>query len=215
MYLVSPNQMSSVANLGYWCESVQSWEVSMPSFHPNSELFRELEGLEDLLVDKALVAACLDKLVWSSKASNNYFVRSCYELLFQVSQPCLIEEDVVVTLKDMWRLFLNRLTTKDQMLKRGITHGGNILICVLRSRFEEISLYLFLFCVFAMNVWKGVKRWLGMEMVIISNRILSYISFGRWMRKEKENAFGNIIWATTMWFLWIGRNNIIFRGKLL
>lgn len=99
------------------------------------------------------------------------------------------------------------------MLKRGIIHGGNILNCVLRSSFEETSLYLFLFYVFAMNVWKGVKRWLDMEMVITSNCILSYISFGRWMRKEIENALGNIIWGTTMWFFWIGRNNIIFRGK--
>lgn len=46
LYLVFPNQKSSVAEQGFWCGSVQNWSVSLPSFHPNSEQLRKLEKLE-------------------------------------------------------------------------------------------------------------------------------------------------------------------------
>ncbi|KAI5430482.1 hypothetical protein KIW84_034894 [Lathyrus oleraceus] len=68
-------------------------------------------------------------------------------------------------------------------------------------------------CVFAGNVCKGIERWLGIELVLDSNSIDSYVDFGRSLRKEVDNKLGNVIWAASIWQIWASRNNLIFRGK--
>lgn len=98
----------------------------LPFLLPDSELFRELDELEILLFEKAPEAACLDNFVWTSHASIGFSVSTYYNLLFQVNPPCIIEDDVVETLKELWRsklpseiqifiwrFFLDKLTTKD------------------------------------------------------------------------------------------------------
>lgn len=111
------------------------------------------------------------------------------------------------------RLFLNLIATKDQLSKRGISFGGNDHLCVLCRSFEESSFHLFLSCVFAGNVGKGIERWLGIELVLDSNSIDSYVDFGRSLRKEVDNKLGNVIWAASVWQIWVSRNNLMFRGK--
>lgn len=91
-------------------------------------------------------------------------------------------------------------------MKRGIFHGGNVFNCVLCSSVEETSLHLFMHCIFVVNVWKGVERWLSIEIILNSNCLDSYIFFGRSMRKEIGKKLGSIFWTTIVWFIWIGRN---------
>lgn len=181
--------------------------MSLPSFHPNSEQLRKLEELEYFFfADKGPAAACMDSFKRSSHASNGFSVSTYYDLLFQFSRLCVIEVEVVVALKEMWsfkipskiqifllRLFLDRLATKDQLLKRGIIFGGNVPFCILCNGSKESSHHLFLMCVHMVNVWKGVERWLCMKLVCDSSWTTSFLSFARSMRKEVGNTLENII----------------------
>ncbi|KAI5411930.1 hypothetical protein KIW84_056849 [Lathyrus oleraceus] len=104
---------------------------------PNQSL-KELDELEILLFEKVPEAACLDNFVWTSHASIGFSVSTYYNLLFQVNPPCVIEDNVVEALKELWRsklpfeiqifiwrFFLDKKTTKDQLLNRGINFGGS------------------------------------------------------------------------------------------
>ncbi|KAI5443579.1 hypothetical protein KIW84_012283 [Lathyrus oleraceus] len=88
-----------------------------------------------------------------------------------VNHPCVIEAKVVVALKEIWsskipskiqifwwEFFLDRLATKDRLLKRGIISRGNVHFCVLCNGSEESFHHLYLVCVLAVNVWKRVER---------------------------------------------------------
>lgn len=125
-------------------------------------------------------------------------------MLFQVNHPCVIKDDVVKALNGLWRSklpskiqiltwrsFLDMLATKDQLSRRGINFGGNILFYILCTCSIESSLHLFLECVFTVNVWKGVDGWLGMKLLRTSICIASFMSFLRQLRKGVGNASGN------------------------
>lgn len=65
-----------------------------------------------------------------------------------------------------------------------------------------------------MKVWKGIERWLGIEIILNTNCLDSFNSFGRSTRKEFGKKMRSIFWVTTLWFIWIDRNNSILRGEV-
>lgn len=105
------------------------------------------------------------------------------------------------------------LATKDQLLNRGMSLGGVSPLCVLWNSSEESSNHLFLSCGLTGNVWKSIMKWMGIEVKLDVSSHVSFSRFSRSIRKEAGNLEGIIIWPTTVWCIWIGRNNVIFRYK--
>lgn len=67
-----------------------------------------------------------------------------------------------------WKLLRNRIPTRVNLMHRGIVANDGTLNCVHCIGPAENVLHLFLFCDFALRVWKAIFRWLGIVIVMIA-----------------------------------------------
>ncbi|XP_024636145.1 uncharacterized protein [Medicago truncatula] len=62
-----------------------------------------------------------------------------------------------------WRLFRNRLPTKDNLLRRGILNNNDTCLCVAGCDSLETANHLFLHCPLSGSVWNLILRWVGLS----------------------------------------------------
>ncbi|XP_058761560.1 uncharacterized protein LOC131634951 [Vicia villosa] len=112
-----------------------------------------------------------------------------------------------------WRILLNRLATKDQLLKRGMLMEDGDSACVFCHSEEENLHHLLGGCKVLSCLWRKVFEWLG--------------PFGNVGLEDFEGFFDNfekvkaiskrmiiaVVWLATVWSIWLRRNAIIFRGE--
>ncbi|KAL2924838.1 Mitochondrial import inner membrane translocase subunit TIM44-1, partial [Bienertia sinuspersici] len=104
------------------------------------------------------------------------------------------KEDEILWLQeengDYSKLAHNIFPTKENLMKRKITKNS---LCVLCGENESAS-HLFLYCE-------------------VSKRVCSCSSLGKTSRTllDKNSSLGGALLITTLWAIWIHRNNIIFR----
>jgi len=109
-----------------------------------------------------------------------------------------------------WRLFRDRLPTKDNLLRRGvITHDCRM--CVAGCDCVESSSHLFLHCNIFGSVWHLIYSWIG---VLVTNPFyvpdhFHQFGFSGGIGKKRRSIL-QIIWYATVWEIWKERNNRLF-----
>ncbi|XP_056692063.1 uncharacterized protein [Spinacia oleracea] len=111
----------------------------------------------------------------------------------------------------LWRLLHNGIATKVNLGRRGIHLS---MICDLCDAGDEDIQHLFRFCDIAQRVWRNGA--LG-----IHSEINETMSFKEWFlfyirlfqRLDGKNSPRCIYFISTLWGLWLARNNRIFRSE--
>jgi hypothetical protein len=111
-----------------------------------------------------------------------------------------------------WKLLRGRIPTRLNLAHRGVNVNGGSVDCVHCYGVGESELHLFLFCDFAMVVWKAIFRWLGIVIVIPPNLFLLFDCFLAAAGSKKVRKGYALIWHATVWSLWNSRNNVIFNN---
>jgi len=114
-----------------------------------------------------------DRWLWTLESSNVFSVRSAYRFL--TDHPLV---DSPVTVYDLWhkdvplkvvlfawRLFRDRLPTKDNLHHRGVLDHDS-RFCLARCDSVESSQHLFLHCNTFGSVWHFIYSWLGISAVV-------------------------------------------------
>jgi hypothetical protein len=108
-----------------------------------------------------------------------------------------------------WQLLLDRVPTKDNLVKRGLMHGGEDM-CSLCGLDVETTRHLFLHCRFAAAVWYALNRWLGVVVVSPGDVLTSYgMLVGSGMNKKIRKGYSSV-WLAYVWVIWKSRNDRIF-----
>jgi len=113
-----------------------------------------------------------------------------------------------------WRLFRDRLSTKDNLLRRGVI-GNDLSLCVNGRGFMETSSHLFLHCNHFGSVWYLIYRWTGVFTVSplqVANHF-HHFSFLAGVSKVGRSIL-QVIWFAMMWKIWKERNNKLFNDKV-
>ncbi|XP_058724451.1 uncharacterized protein LOC131595932 [Vicia villosa] len=112
-----------------------------------------------------------------------------------------------------WRFFIDRLPTRDQLLKRGIAlaSGPNCVLC--DSSFESSS-HLFFNCHMVKGVWNHVFIWLGIAEEINLEDLFCFEAIQEKVKCSNRRIIINFVWVATIWSLWLMRNAMIFRGEV-
>jgi hypothetical protein len=79
----------------------------------------------------------------------------------------------------------------------------------------ENELHLFLFCDFALSVWKAIFQWLGIVIVMPSNLFTLYECFIAAAGPKKVRSGFALIWHVTVWSIWNSRNNVLFSNGVI
>jgi hypothetical protein len=110
-----------------------------------------------------------------------------------------------------WQLLLNRIQTKDNLLKRRIIEV-QFGACGLCGDVMESALHLFLHCKYSAKVWYEITRWLGI-MIILPHDVLSSLAILiTCARNKKERGGLVLVWNSFVWIIWQARNNCIFNN---
>ncbi|GAU44678.1 hypothetical protein TSUD_243750 [Trifolium subterraneum] len=114
----------------------------------------------------------------------------------------------------VWRLFQNRVATKDNLSRRGVIGQGS-LQCVGECGVEEESAsHLFFECPVFAGVWYRICKWLGVS-TVFHNEGLSHLE-----QFEGLTGIGrvfvdrvSVIWFASIWCIWKARNDKVFKNK--
>jgi len=180
-----------------------------------------VEELISLLVTVTLQVNKEDKWLWTLETSNIFTVRSLYN--FITSQPQVGLPIVASSIwhKDVplkvvlfsWRLFRDRLPTKDNLLRRGvIDHESRT--CVAGCDLVESSTHLFLHCNTFGSVWHLIYSWLGVPVTTpfyVPDHFHQFGFSGGFGIKRRSIL--QVIWFAAVWEIWKERNNRLFKGK--
>lgn len=109
-----------------------------------------------------------------------------------------------------WRVLLNHLSTKDQLLKRNIIHSARDILCVMCFEEEETLDHLFLHSLVSKNIWRGILVWLGMDEGSFANCIKAFNFYSDSPQKYLSMDNISMFWFIMWWSIWLGRNNILF-----
>jgi len=113
----------------------------------------------------------------------------------------------------VWRLFRDRLPTKDNLLRRGVITLDSQL-CITDCNSIETTNHLFLHCSTFGSVWQCLLRWLGFSMALPLGVIdhFNQFSWDDGTVKDRRTIL-QVIWYATTWEIWKERNNRLFNGK--
>jgi hypothetical protein len=114
-----------------------------------------------------------------------------------------------------WKVLRDRIPTRVNLVYRGVEVNGGVVSCVHCSRRAEEVVHLFIFCDFAMTVWKAIFRWLGLVIVLPPNLFLLFDCFlGAAGNKHTRHGY-YLIWHATVWAIWCSRNKVIFSNGVI
>ena len=111
----------------------------------------------------------------------------------------------------VWRSLINRLPTKDELHKRGVILHSHL--CELCDMDVETNTHLFTGCFFTAEVWYRVEAWCRLNPLLIFDVAdLMKITSSQPFSKKAKYILRGIVFST-MWSIWIERNDRIFKGN--
>jgi len=109
-----------------------------------------------------------------------------------------------------WRLFRNRLPTKDNLARRSILPHTDIA-CLVGCGTPESVQHLFIGCALSNRVWQYVRIWLGIDYVASNNICQHFVQFVFIAGMPRSTfIFFKVIWLACVWVIWKERNNQVF-----
>ncbi|KAF1892130.1 hypothetical protein Lal_00036486 [Lupinus albus] len=112
-----------------------------------------------------------------------------------------------------WRLFQDKIPTKDALSKRGVPlHTNGRLLCSFCNDHSETSTHLFSSCSVTYSVWQSIYKWLGIHVVLPLNPLHHFLNHIGMVSDKKSWKVWSSIWLATIWAIWLHRNDIIFNN---
>jgi hypothetical protein len=116
----------------------------------------------------------------------------------------------------MWLVDHGRCWTADRLVKKGMPHPQNCLLC---DREEETLNHLLVSCVFSWKVWFNILRCVGLQHLVPSHE---NSSFENWWERVNTVPIGseykgpnkglNSLIILGAWAIWNHRNRFVFNG---
>jgi hypothetical protein len=113
-----------------------------------------------------------------------------------------------------WQLLHDRLPTKVNPARRGVLGREVEVKCVWCNHDPEATNHLFLHCKVAHRVWIEIFKWLGVMIVMPPNMMILFDILSNSVNSKNLRRGVRLVWHTTVWALWLARNDVIFNGKV-
>jgi hypothetical protein len=112
-----------------------------------------------------------------------------------------------------WRLFRNRLPTKDNLVRRNIIAHGSVF-CVTGCGGVETTQHLFLSCPVLAPLWNLIQTWISIfsaDPFLLRDHFVQFTHSAGGPRSRR--SFLQMLWLCSIWVIWYERNNRIFKAK--
>jgi hypothetical protein len=220
LYDLAENKLATVSEM-----FELGWGVGGEAWKWRRRLFAWEEGLVLECVER--VSSCIlqvgmvDRWVWKLHTSQCYTVKSAYSFLTASDTNLNEGFDSFLWLKAVplkvnlfvWRLFLNRLPTKDNLFRRGAIDAAQLSCAALCGDLEDRD-HLFFRCGVYGRIWLLISKWLGFESAFNatpSTHAYQFCGLGDFS-KNSRTVFA-ILWISVLFVVWKDRNNRIFQNR--
>lgn len=97
----------------------------------------------------------------------------------------------------LWRLFLNRFSTMDNLKKKNVRITSNNWLCPVCGSKKETTTHVFFSCKAMELVWKVMYSW-GRLIIVLP------LSPGEnfWQKPSYAISIWNLLWCTMICYLW-------------
>jgi hypothetical protein len=173
-----------------------------------------------LLNDIVLHTNISDSWLWRHDTDGGYSVKGAYALLTRVdvvneaaTSDLIWHKLVPLKVSVMaWRLFRNRLPTKDNLMTRNIiSHEASF--CVNGCGTLETANHLFLPCPDFAPLWSMIRSWIG---VASADPQLLHDHFAQFVAcsggSQTRCSFLQLVWLCCISVIWHERNNRVFKA---
>ncbi|GAU47519.1 hypothetical protein TSUD_138910 [Trifolium subterraneum] len=215
-YDLAVNKHISVADMfeAGWALNGNGWKWRRRLFVWEEELVAQCVGV---LANFVLQGDATDRWVWNLHPLQSYSVRSAYSYLTASDGSSMEDFASFLWVKSVplkvnifiWRLFLNRLPTKDNLLRRGVIEVHQELCSTNCGKAEDV-VHLFIQCDVYSQVWHLVLNWLGLSTALhvsLGGHAEQFAGVGG-NSKTSRNLF-TIIWV--LFVIWKDQNDRIFQ----
>ncbi|XP_058751349.1 uncharacterized protein LOC131624425 [Vicia villosa] len=217
----------TVQDLGYWLGENWFLKVIKAQEVLGQQATGELAELHTLLADVAVCSNSEDVFVWPFDVSKSYTVRSSYNLSQRDQEGGRLDMGINQGLQLIWasqvpsklkifcrRVILDRIPTRNQLLRRGIIAYNKEALCAFYELHCEDPSHIFIFSPMIQNLWDRIKQWLDIDShwaVDCCSQILVGVTTLSGKIQCKRAA---VIWVTIWWCIWKVRYNIIFNNAV-
>ncbi|KAK2413278.1 hypothetical protein QL285_036006 [Trifolium repens] len=225
LFGISMQRDDMIGNMGQRINGVWHWELQW-----RRRLFVWEEDQHRELLD--IIAPFMpsdhdDRWLWLGDGIQGFTVNSTYLLLVAKFIPSVAVDPVMeFVFKYLWKcgvsskicafswqLLLDRIPTKDNLVKRRILNiqQGQCVLCGIAP---ETACHLFLHCNVAAKIWYDIVGWLGVT-ILPHNIVSSVASLIHSAKNKKEKMGICLIWNAFVWEIWRIRNDCIFNNGVV
>ncbi|GJU21171.1 RNA-directed DNA polymerase, eukaryota [Tanacetum coccineum] len=177
---------------------------------------QQLENIQDLVRSKVL-SNVDDRWAWDLNMDGDFCVKDARDLVDEVLLP---KENVATRwIKTIpikvnvfaWKLHLDRLPTRSNLLKRGIQVQSSL--CPICNVLQEDTSHLFFSCDVALAISRLICRWWNVSW----SPVVSYSGWLEWFNSirlgSKLKGILEGVFYVSWWCLWNFRNQLLFASK--
>ncbi|GJR12488.1 RNA-directed DNA polymerase, eukaryota [Tanacetum coccineum] len=177
---------------------------------------QQLENIQDLVRSKVL-SNVDDRWAWDLNGDGDFCVKDARDLVDEVLLP---KENVATRwIKTIpikvnvfaWKLHLDRLPTRSNLLKRGIQVQSSL--CPICNVLQEDTSHLFFSCDVALAISRLICRWWNVSWSPVD----SYSGWLEWFNSirlgSKLKGILEGVFYVSWWCLWNFRNQLLFASK--
>jgi len=173
-----------------------------------------------LLANVTLQINVSDTWLWHLDTTRGYSVRSGYQTPSAQIHPVLDDSEKLILHSQVpskvsilaWRLLRDMLSTKSNLMNRGITHVDDSLCVTGCGQIESVQ-HLFINCSFFGSLWQHVRFWLGFSGVDHNVPSTHFSQFTNYLGGRRScRSFLQLLWLLCVWLIWKERNNRIFNN---
>jgi hypothetical protein len=181
-----------------------------------------LEELKGVLV-AARISEEGDKWCWNIEKDAVFSVKSAYDFVSNLQYSTAVETQWHSKIFQsiwkcpspskvssfVWQLLHDRIPTKFNLVVRQVIGEGDDSLCPLCGLESETAEHLFLYCNFAMQMWREIFSWLNIPFVL-PHTVFSILNC-LLCEGDPRAAKGRLmIGCAALWFLWNFRNQVLF-----
>lgn len=169
-----------------------------------------------------------DKWHWLPNTISGYSVKECYcwinerlrtstDYSDEVVEACKVwwKNDIPSKVLVLgWRLLWNKLPTREKLHRRGILLSSYETCCVLCFREIESCEHIFCSCSVTQKIWQAVLSWAGVDNRLCCEVLSVYNEIGGLLKGKNAKRVKHLIWAATVWSIWLARSKVIFKGEV-
>lgn len=163
-------------------------------------------GSYRLLTVKACYIWLIECIAGYSHHEDNDMVKACSKIW-----KCDVRTKAII---NVWRLLLNRLPTRDTIVRRGVVDAATDSCCVGCFEEEENVFHLYFECAKSRDVCTRILCWLDALIFPCNDSAKHFLAFDQQLNGSRLKRLKHLVWTATMWVIWHVRNKTLLEGAI-